>query len=133
MDEELDLGAITGREGLEQGGRYRLTGIIYHIGISMQSGHYKAEFRDEHGRWWRADDTQVKLAAGPSTGAQASRQEQQRAKKDAYYLIYERVDAEEGEEDGKNGEGEARVPTEEEIKALVPEALKVRLGLNGPD
>lgn len=61
MDEELDLGAITGRRGPEQGGRYRLAGIIYHLGISMQSGHYKAEFRDDQGRWWRADDTQVRL------------------------------------------------------------------------
>ena len=65
----------------------------------------------------------MKLAQGPSTGAQASRQEQQRARKDAYYLIYERVD-EEGE--GKEEKGrEARVPTEEEIKALVPAALRV--------
>lgn len=63
----------------------------------------------------------MKLAQGPSTGAQASRQEQQRARKDAYYLIYERM-VEEGE--GKQGR-EARVPTEEEIKALVPAALRV--------
>lgn len=66
----------------------------------------------------------MKLAQGPSTGAQASRQEQQRARKDAYYLIYERMDEEEGE--GKEEKArEARMPTEEEIKALVPAALRV--------
>lgn len=63
VDEKLDLGAITGRRGPEQGGRYRVAGIIYHLGISMQSGHYKAEFRDDQGRWWRADDTQVSPGA----------------------------------------------------------------------
>jgi hypothetical protein len=120
VDEELNLGAITdGRRP----GRYRLAGIIYHLGISMQSGHYKAEFRDEEGRWWKADDTMVRPAAGPATGVgQGGRQEQQRAKKDAYYLIYERVD---GEGQGE-GQGEQRVPTEEEVKALIPPALRVR-------
>ena len=120
VDEELDLGAITGggAGGCGLGGRYRLSGIIYHLGISMQSGHYKAEFRDGRGKWWKADDTAVRAAGGPSTGVgQGGRQEQQRAKKDAYYLIYERVEEE--------GEAEAlRVPTEEEVKALIPAALQ---------
>ena len=47
------------------GESYNLHGIIYHIGHSMNSGHYFAEIQI-NGIWYRADDTSIRQIGTPS-------------------------------------------------------------------
>lgn len=40
--------------------RYKLTGVIYHHGVSSDGGHYTADvYHSEHNKWYRIDDVNI--------------------------------------------------------------------------
>ena len=55
----------------EAGRRQRVVGVVDHIGPSATSGHYTASVRDDDGRWWFANDADVREQRLEEDGRQA--------------------------------------------------------------
>lgn len=69
--------------------RYRLTGVIYHGGPSMQGGHYTAEVLLDGNQWVDANDSQVSNRNAPLTGTDARDISARRLLNTPYVLLYQ--------------------------------------------
>lgn len=66
VEPDLDLSSIPRSEGTGKPPKYNLIGIVHHHGISVDSGHYTAEYKDPYsGEWFDANDGVVSPIDGP--------------------------------------------------------------------
>lgn len=77
----------------EQRRRYHLTGVSYHLGETITSGHYIAAVRSASSGWWECNDNEITAAAtadvvqGQLAGVRGS-EGYEGASRTAYLLVY---------------------------------------------